>query len=192
MAAGTSSKLLDGKEVTTGRGRGIDALSPRRTGDRLRPVLLAAERADHRVVRQPARDGPWPDGHDGLTTLPLPAGKKVNPYLLRAWASATGSITARLRSTVPFRVPTNPLAIPGTGTADEDDLELPLAGSCNEILLLLAAAFPHGELIGSAPRMTPLKQLDEPERAALELVYADGDRDELLPLQAATPLRLRP
>lgn len=185
------SQRLEGKEVTTGAvAVGIDAISPQAELE-LDYVQFSSQPVRAPIIESfdsEQRDGPWPGGRDGLTTVALPPGKKVSPYLLPrmgvgAWFQH-GEIAV---DGIPFRVRTDPLAIPSTGTVDEDDLEVALAGSCNEILLLLAAAFPHAEFFGSsARRMTPLKQLDEPERATLELVYADGERDELLPLQAVT------
>lgn len=185
------STRLDGKETATGGvAVGIDALSPRAeieldyiqfsNSPQRAPIAesLEAQRRPH----------PWPDGRQGFTTIDLSKGLKSNPYLLpRMGIGAWFDQSEISVEGIPFRVPVDPLAIPSTGTAEEDDLAVPLKGTSNEVLLLLAAAFPYSEYFGSnGQRMTPLKWLDEPERATVELVYADGDRDELLPLHAAS------
>ncbi len=185
------SARLDSKETASGSvAVGIDAISPRAEME-LDYIQFSSQPPRAPVAEcldSEPREGPWPAGRDGLTTLDLPRSDQVNPYLLARMGIGSWFDQAEITvEGIPFRVPTDPLTIPSTGTVDEDDLEVPLTGSCNEVLLLVAAAFPHGELFGSsAQRMTPLKRLDEPERASLELVYADGDRDELLPLNAVS------
>lgn len=181
---------MDSKETTVGGiAVGIDSL-----GDRAELELDYIE-----FSSQPTRTAitdafacepratAWPTGRDGFTTLALPAEGRHNPYLLPRMGIGAWFDNAEINvEGVPFRVPTDPMTLPSTGTADTDDVQVPLSGKCREILVLLAAAFPYAELFGSnAQRMAPLKQLDEPERASLELVYADGTRDEMIPLQAA-------
>jgi hypothetical protein len=87
---------------------------------------------------------------------------------------------------IPFSVATDPAAILASGTVGEEKLEVALPPGSREILLLLAAAFPSGERFGSNwQNRTPLTMLSEPERLTIELVYADGTSDQMLPVHVA-------
>ena len=132
------------------------------------------------------RQGPWPDNHDGLTTVALPPashrGFWVNSRVgLSSWFD-TPEISA---GGIPFRAVADPLAVPST--IGEEDLAVDLPAGAREILLLMAASFPTSEKSSwNLDRDSTLGRLDEPERAAIELRYQDGTAEEMLPLGVTT------
>lgn len=176
--------------ATGGVAAGIDALSSdaHLELDYIEFSSQPARAAIADAVEFTRRDGPWPAGRDGLTTIELPPPERSQPLLLPRLAVGSWFDTREISvEGVPFRVPPQPQLMPATGMVDEEDLSLPLPAGSREVLLLLAAAFPPAERFGGdGLRDTPLRQLDEPERMTVELSYADGSREELIPLAAAT------
>jgi hypothetical protein len=181
---------LDSKETPSGTvAVGIDCLSPEAKIEldyiefSSRPVAVPL--AD--TVQFAKRGESWPAGREGFSTLPLLRPKRSNPLLLPrlgigSWFDAREIAVEG----IPFQVAETPDTMPSTGVIDEERLEVPLAGQVNEVLLLLAACFPNTEKFGASWNSeSPLRSLDEPERVALGLVYADGTVDEMLPVNAA-------
>jgi len=182
---------LDNLEPLTGAvAVGIDSLSPEA---QIELDYIAFSSTPPRVPLEQTlsferRAGPWPAGQDGLVTVaPAPAAAP-RPQLLRRLG--LGSWFPQEEITVegiPFRVPPQRERLAATGTIDEESVAIPLPPGAREVLLLLAASFPNTEKFGaSAQGESSLVTLDEPERLALELVYADGTSDQMLPLSAAT------
>jgi hypothetical protein len=133
------------------------------------------------------RAGPWPAGREGFTALAMSKAERLNPFMLPrmgigAWFDSQDiSVDG-----VPFQVARDPSDMPCTGTVGEDDIEVALPAETREVLFLLAACFPFGEKFGSNWREdTPLRLLDEPERATIRLAYADGTSEEMLPVRAS-------
>jgi hypothetical protein len=130
----------------------------------------------------------WPAGKDGLTVVSLPKSSvPPNHFMMPRLGIGDWFESEDIRvAGVPFRVPLDPSAMPASGTVDEDRLEVPLPAGAEEVLVLLAAAFPSGEPFGANwRRPTPLRMLSEPERLTFELVYEDGTSDHMLPIHAA-------
>ena len=147
------------------------------------------------VVDFQPRSGAWPEGKDGLRTLPPPEPVRPNSYMpvrmgLGAWFPGTEICV----DGIPFQVAANFERVASTGTVDEDSVTLaipaagkgPQAQAATEFLVLLLACFPKSESLASSKSLTPLRVLDEPERAYFELRYDDASIDRLLPVQKAT------
>lgn len=172
---------------------GIDSLSP---GAEIELDWIAFSSLRPRVPLDDAlgyqtRGGAWRAGSEGLTVLAPPAAQGSRAQWLRRLGLSSWFRAADINlGGVPFRVAQRPEDAAATGTIDIESLEAALPGAAKpvrEILLLLAAAFPRAEPFGSsAKRDTPLRCLDEPERLALEIRYADGTSDQMLPTSAAT------
>lgn len=134
------------------------------------------------------RGAAWPPDQDGFTPLAPPKARAAHPQFLRRLALDGWFASSEIHvHGIPFRVVDHREGLAATGTIDEESLETPLAPGAQEILLLLAAAFPRSEKFGASwQRETPLVTLDEPERMAIEIVYADGSVEQMLPVSAAT------
>jgi hypothetical protein len=182
---------LDNLEPLTGAvAVGIDSLSP---AAQIELDYIAFSSTPPRLPLEQTLDfqcraGAWPAGQDGLVTVApakpvAPRGQLLRRLGLDSWFGQE-EITVE---GIPFRVPSKPEALAATGTIDEESVAIDIPQGAKEVLLLLATSFPHTEKFGaSAMSDTPLVTLDEPERMALELVYADGTADQMLPLSAAT------
>lgn len=137
------------------------------------------------------RDAPWPAREGGFAPLPLPSGKaqRLGPVALArfgigSWFPSTHVSVAG----VPFEVPSSLDLAAASGLVEEDSLAIDLPGTGpapREILLLLAATFPHREETLRAGSPQPLKILSEPERLVFSLEEASGATGDLLPVHAA-------
>lgn len=181
---------LDSKEMASGAvAVGIDCLSPEAKLEldyvefSSRPIAVPL--AD--TIQFAKRDEAWPAGRDGFSTIALPVPTRSNPLLLPRLGIGSWFDTQEITvAGIPFQIAATPTAMPCTGVIDEERLEVPLSGEVNEVLLLLAAGFPNVEKFGSSWESdSPLRILDEPERATVGLVYSDGTVDEMLPVHAA-------
>ena len=133
------------------------------------------------------RSQPWPDGRDGLRTIPLTEARRANPYLTVRMALGEWFPTTEITMAgIPFRVPASIEKTPATGTTDEDSLAVAIPPEAKEILVLLLACFPNSEETTKSNSSRSLLMLDEPERAYFELRYEDGTVDRMLPVHAAT------
>ena len=135
-----------------------------------------------------ARDGPWPAGRSGFTTVALPReARPPSHFMVPRMGIGSWFPTAHVTvEGIPFTVPAEPSGMLASGTVGEEALALDLPAGAREVLVLLAAAFPPDEMFGSNwRRPTPLRMLDEPERLVAELAYADGSSDAMLPIHAA-------
>lgn len=169
---------------------GIDSLSPDAEIEMDYIEFSSVPPADpiSQVVEYERRPGPWPRGKDGLTTVALPrAAVPPNIYMIpRMGIGAWFDTTHITVDGIPFEVPDKVSAMPATGTAAEDSVTVDLPRGTTEALILLAAAFPRGEMFGTNwSRPTPLRLLSEPGRVVLEFIYADGTSDQMLPVHAA-------
>ena len=183
-----------GKLSTAGVGEsmavGIDALSPQAEieVDYVQYSSVPPATPIDEILAYEERSTPWPAGQQGLTTLPLPASVRPPNHFMIPRMNL-GKWFDRPHVTVdgiPFQVPTNPAGMLASGTVGQDDLVAELPATTREVLILLAAAFPRAEPFGTDwRRPAPLRTLDEPERLTVELIYADGSSDHMLPVHAA-------
>ena len=130
----------------------------------------------------------WPNGEGGLVTVPVPeSDTPPNHFMISRMGIGSWFDTRHVTvEGVPFEIPAEPSDMLASGTVGEDKLSLDLPPKTTEVLLLLAASFPRDELFGSSWRTrTPLPLLSEPERLTVELVYADGTSDHMLPIHLA-------
>jgi hypothetical protein len=143
----------------------------------------AQEMLPHRAMA-----GAWPTG---FRALPEPTGGRPASSLwprigLQGWFKPANAEAAG----APFRLPSVPDAVRQTGTGDLGSLTVRLDGPCREAYLLTAVAAPEKEPFGLEAN-NPRKQelLSEPEKALVEIRYASGPPDRMVPVDAATGLR---
>jgi hypothetical protein len=130
-----------------------------------------------------ARPGPWPSGSNHFSTVALPkgVGAPVLPELAASWPARSNLTVVG----VPFDLPTGPEQMLATRKEAEEQIAVALPADAREVLFLLAADFPDQERSVGGPRPIALEVLNEPERMTIELVYADGVSDQMLPVHAA-------
>jgi hypothetical protein len=138
------------------------------------------------------RDSAWPNGRDGWTVLvDPPAGGKPSPFLTLRLGLADWFQNSEVTvGGVPFRAPTRPEQVNGTGAAALAAMRLALPPNATEVYLLTAAAAPATEPWGidwAHPR--PVERLSEPEKTVCEVRYTEGPPDFVLPVDVATRQR---
>ena len=126
------------------------------------------------------RQGVWPEMRDGFTTVALPpAGCRsfwMNSRMgLSSWFD-TPEISA---GGIPFRVVSDPLAVPCT--IEEEDLAIDLPAGARELLLLMAASFPTSEKSSWNRAPQSILDLDEDPRF---VVWLGDYRPQLLGMHA--------
>lgn len=148
-------------------------------------AALLSARADDEWPEYTSRESAWTAGEDHFICLRLP-----KPLVAAAAALAPTPWPASSHLTVsgvPFELGESAATVLATRTENEETVALSLPANAKEILLLLAADFPAEERFAEGEnRPIKLDVLDEPERMTLELLYADGTSDEMLPVHAAT------
>jgi len=170
---------------------GLDAAGPQAT---LWLADLAFGSAEPRwevadVLPYEVRAGAWPAGQDGFTAAPVEVeGGQPSAFLARRMGLASWFSAPEISvGGVPFSVPTEIGALRQTGTGDFGELRIALPADVREVYLLTANTAPSTEPWGiDAARPRPQEMLDVPEKVVLELRYADGPPDLVLPLDAAS------
>ncbi|HUT90156.1 MAG TPA: DUF6259 domain-containing protein [Thermoguttaceae bacterium] len=183
-------KKLDERGVGSSMAVGIDSLSPAAEIeiDYVEYSSLPPRTPIEEILAFEPREAAWPNGKDGLVTVTLPdRAAPPNHFMIPRMGIGSWFPAAHVTvEGIPFEVATDPSAIFASGTVSEDKLAVDLPPDAREVLLLLAAAFPSSEPFGADwRRPTPLRMLAEPERMTIELVYADGTSDHVLPIHAA-------
>ncbi|NOZ21028.1 MAG: hypothetical protein GXP25_08055 [Planctomycetes bacterium] len=178
---------LDEKGIGGTMAVGIDCLSPEAEieMDYIEYSSLPPKTPIDEMLTFEKREATWPKGKDGLSTLPVSSdGLVPNHFMIPRMGIGSWFDTPHITAEgIPFEVPTDPSAMLASGTVGEDDLAVDLPPDTKEVLLLIAAAFPYGEKFGANwRRPTPLRILNEPERLTIQLIYADGTSEHMLPI----------
>ena len=122
---------------------------------------------------------PWENSKDGYICLDLPA---TNEY---------SSLPAEFKQlkyfsifNIPFQIKSATAGKFSTTKEGKETISLNAPLGTHEILFVMFADFPYEESGRSWDLPTPITLLNEPERAVVQLLYSDGETDEVIPINA--------
>jgi len=121
----------------------------------------------------------WKNGAEGYTFLDLP---KTNENALLPAEFKDLKVFAIFNT--PFQILPETAGKCATTKEGTEQITLSVPNGAREILFVMVADFPKEELSGSWALPTPVNILAEPERAEITLVYTDGEKDKMMPVNA--------
>ena len=122
---------------------------------------------------------PWEDGKDGYVCLQLSITNATSLLPTEFLKLKSFSIF-----NVPFQIDLKTSGKFSTSTKGTEQISITTSTGTREVLFVMNADFPKEEISRSWALPTPLNILNEPERAFVKLIYADGETDEMIPVNA--------
>ena len=122
---------------------------------------------------------PWENNKDGYICLDLPATNQYSSLSLESKQLKYFSIF-----NIPFQIKSETAGKFSTTKEGKETISLNAPIGTHEILFVMFADFPHEESGRSWDLPTPITLLNEPERAIVQLLYSDGETDEVIPVNA--------
>ena len=121
----------------------------------------------------------WEAGKDGYRCIDLP---KSNDH--GALPDEFGQLADFSIFNIPFHINAETAGLFSTSKEGTENISLSTPNGTTEILFVMVADFPIEEIARSWELLTPVQLLAEPERALVQLLYTDGDTEDMIPVNA--------
>ena len=139
------------------------------------PIIILAQ-GNYRIDTLAS---PWENNKDGYICLDLPATNQYSSLSLESKHLKYFSIF-----NIPFQIKSETAGKFSTTKEGKETISLNAPLGTHEILFVMFADFPHEESGRSWDLPISITLLDEPERVIVQLLYSDGETDEVIPVNA--------